>query len=213
MISIIDYGAGNLRSVKRAFEKLGFNPLITSKHQDIAKSNFLILPGVGAFGSAIDNLKQLNLINPIKDYIASGRPFLGICIGLQVLFDSSEEAPGVEGLGVFSGTVKKFNFSNLSVDNRLKIPHMGWNQLQYKLPEPIFSELPDNPFVYFVHSYFVAPTDKSIIVATTEYGFPFAAAIKKDNVTAVQFHPEKSGQIGLQILRNIVNIHQDLEDF
>lgn len=188
MITIADYGMGNLRSVSKAFEHIGQEISITNSPKDILDSEALVVPGVGAFGDCINNLKTLGILDVIKKFIASGKPYLGICLGMQILFNSSEEAPRVRGLGIFSGTVKKFPDSL-----GLKIPHMGWNTV-------------NNSYMYFVHSYYVDPLDKSIIAGETEYGIRFCSMIKKDNIWATQFHPEKSQKLGLEFLQNFIKI-------
>lgn len=195
MIAIANYGMGNLRSVSKAFEHIGATVFITNSPEEILKSNALIVPGVGAFGDCIQNLNKLGLLDAIKKFISAGKPYLGLCLGMQILFDESEEAPGVKGLGIFSGTVKKFS-SSLG----LKIPHMGWNQI--KIKNDFFPGVPDNSYMYFVHSYYAEPLDKSIIACETEYGIKFCSAIRKDNIFATQFHPEKSQELGLKILLN-----------
>ena len=184
MITIIDYGAGNTQSVKNALDYLGVKSRLTSNLDDIKEAERVILPGVGAFGDCIDALEQRKLVQPIKNFIASGKPFLGICLGLQLLFEKSEESPGKKGLGIFTGSCVKFR--------KGKVPQIGWNKIKSENSEG---------YVYFVNSYYVIPGDKSIVEATCNYYGNFAAAIKKDNIFAVQFHPEKSGNFGLQILK------------
>lgn len=188
MIAIADYGMGNLRSVSKAFEHIGSAVSVTNSPAEIAKAKALVVPGVGAFGDCINNLKKLKLLDTIKKFIAGGRPYLGICLGMQILFDTSEEAPGVPGLGIFPGTVKKFPDSL-----GLKIPHMGWNTA-------------NNSYMYFVHSYYADPQDKSIVAGETEYGIRFCSILKKDNIWATQFHPEKSQKLGLQFLQDFVRL-------
>jgi len=188
MIAIIDYGAGNLSSVKNALDFLKIESTITDNPEEIMKADKVILPGVGSFGDMIENLQEKKLVDPIKKFIASGRPFLGICLGLQALFEESEESPGVSGLGVFKGKVVKFT--------KGKVPQIGWNKIEPK-QEGIFEE----GYVYFVNSYYVFPEDKEIIATTTDYNGDFTSAVKKDNVTAVQFHPEKSGDFGIKIIK------------
>lgn len=201
-VAIVDYDMGNLHSVCKGLEKAGANPLITDSPQIIAQADALVLPGVGSFDPAMQHLQQRDLIKPIRDFVESGKPFLGICLGLQILFDSSEEGEE-EGLGIIRGKVKRF----LSEPN-LTIPHMGWNNLD--LPDvnhPLWNNLPVSPFVYFVHSYFVSPDDHLVIAAQVTHGSQkVTAAIASENVMAVQFHPEKSSDNGLQILRNFVNL-------
>lgn len=202
MLAIIDYGMGNLFSVEKALRASGVEPIITSDAKVIQAADKIVLPGVGAFGDCMKNLEQSGLIPEIKQFIASGKPFLGICLGLQLLFDSSEESPGVAGLGIFAGTVKKISAQGY------KIPHMGWNSLVYHKDNFLFRGLNQSPYVYFVHSFQAVPDDASLISAYTDYGGKITAAVTKDNVQAVQFHPEKSSQVGMQILRNFVQSGQ-----
>ncbi len=197
MIAIIDYGAGNLRSVQKACEFVGSSAEITSNPDIIKKADHVILPGVGAFGDCMNNLNKSGLVGVIKDVASSSTPFLGICLGMQLLFEESEETPGVEGLGIFQGKIVKIPDAD-----GLKIPHMGWNSLSFPKDSPIFKGLPENPFVYFVHSYYMQPKNTSIISATTEYGKTLPVALSSDNIFATQFHPEKSGEIGLTIIKN-----------
>lgn len=201
MISIIDYGAGNLRSVQKAFKYLGFKAEITSNPEKIIDSEKVILPGVGAFGECMTSIKKLNLCDSIKEVIDKGTPFLGICLGLQLLFKSSEESPDIDGLNIFDGDIIK-----IPQKTNLKIPHMGWNLIEYDKTCPIFKDLGEKPYVYFVHSYYMNPTDKDIISATTSYGSVLPIALHKNNVFATQFHPEKSGDTGLKILKNFAEL-------
>jgi glutamine amidotransferase len=194
MIAIIDYGMGNLYSVEKAFAKLGAESTITSDPQVIIAADRVVLPGVGAFGDCMRNLESCDLVEVIRQVIAAGKPFLGICLGLQLLFNGSEEAPGVKGLGVFPGMVRKISAPGL------KIPHMGWNSLEIFGTGSLFAALPENPYVYFVHSYHAVPDDPALITAVTDYGGPVTAAVGRNNVQAVQFHPEKSSSIGMGIL-------------
>lgn len=196
MIAIIDYGMGNLRSVEKAFVKLGAQVTVTRDTQTISCAAKVVLPGVGAFGDCMHNLRQYQLVEVIKDVIDRQTPFLGICLGLQLLFEGSEEDQGVEGLGILAGTVKRIEASGL------KVPHMGWNSLSFFTASPLFQDLPPNPHVYFVHSYHAVPDDPGIITAATEYGGAVTAAVGQGNVQAVQFHPEKSGTVGMRILQN-----------
>lgn len=199
MIAIVDYGMGNLRSVSKAFDSQGYSVTVTRDPAQISSANGLVLPGVGAFGNCVRNLTEYGLTEPIKDYIDSGRPFLGICLGLQVLFEESEEAPGVKGLGLIKGKVVRFpDFKK----EGLKVPHMGWNQITIKKDVPILSGVPQNSWFYFVHSYYPSPEDESVIAVKVDYGLEFTAAVAKDNIFASQFHPEKSSDLGLRILRN-----------
>jgi imidazole glycerol phosphate synthase glutamine amidotransferase subunit len=188
MIAIIDYGAGNLKSVKNALECLGVDSIITDKPEDILKADRLILPGDGSFGYMMENLKKKGLVNPIKNFIKSGKPFLGICLGLQGLFEESEESPKVKGLSIFKGKVVKFR--------KGKVPQIGWNKIIAKKKD-IFKE----DFMYFVNSYYVIPKDNSIIAAVTDYNGSFVSAIKSNNITAMQFHPEKSGEAGIELIK------------
>ncbi len=201
MIAIIDYGAGNLRSVEKALEFLGFRAKITSEPNEILSANKVILPGVGAFGDCMRSINTAHLNECIHKVIRGGTPFLGICLGLQLLFDMSEESPGAEGLKVFRGKNIKIPYTE-----GLKIPHMGWNSLKYDKNCPIFKGLGDEPYVYFVHSYYMQPEDKSIISAVCDYGAELPVALWRDNVFATQFHPEKSGDTGLKILKNFAEL-------
>ncbi|MFA6320879.1 MAG: imidazole glycerol phosphate synthase subunit HisH [Candidatus Omnitrophota bacterium] len=205
MIAVIDYGMGNLRSVQKALEVVGGKTKVTSDPKDISKCDKIVFPGVGAFGEAMEELKRLKLVEPIKDAIGEGKPFLGLCLGLQLLFEDSEEDPGVKGLCVLEGESKRFKFKG----NVLKVPHMGWNNITSKksnLGAGILKGVPDGSYMYFVHSYYVEPKDKSVTLTTTDYGFDFVSGICKDNVYGFQFHPEKSQEIGLKILKNFVGI-------
>jgi glutamine amidotransferase len=195
MIAIIDYGMGNLYSVEKALIKLGADASITNDPQIIAAADHVVLPGVGAFGDCMSNLEQSGLVPVIHKVISEGTPFLGICLGLQLLFDGSEEDPGVSGLGVFPGMVRKI------IAPGLKIPHMGWNSIRIERQSPLFEQLQPNPYVYFVHSYHAVPNDPELVTAVTDYGGPVTAAVGGGNVQAVQFHPEKSSSVGMQILK------------
>jgi imidazole glycerol-phosphate synthase subunit HisH len=197
MIKIVDYGMGNLRSVQKAFERLGVEAAICTRPAELRDAQKLVLPGVGAFRDAIHELRRTELDKPVKDHIASGRPFLGICLGLQLLFDVSYEDGQWEGLGVLSGKVVRFQDGP-----ELKIPHMGWNSVDVMKPTPAFEGIPNNSFFYFVHSYYVVPTDESVIAARTEHGTTFVSVVARDNLVATQFHPEKSQKMGLQLLGN-----------
>lgn len=206
MIAIIDYGMGNLRSVQKGFEKAGFEALVTDDPKRVLEAEKVVLPGVGAFPDCMRNLEQGGFIEPILKVIKDGRPFLGICLGLQLLFTESEEFGIHKGLGIIPGRVVRFPEGMEEGGEELKVPHMGWNQLAIKRSAPAFSGLEDGTNVYFVHSYYVKPQDESVIAATTTYGIEFCAAVWKDNVTACQFHPEKSQDVGLGILRNFALI-------
>jgi len=199
VIAIIDYGAGNLRSVVNAVKNLGYQPSITSNPAEVLKAEAVILPGVGAAGSTVTSLRNLGLAEPINQYIASGRPFLAVCIGLQVLFSSTDEGGGYNCLGVIPGRVKK-------LPPGLKIPHMGWNQVKQKVKHQVFKDIPDEANFYFVHSYYVKPDDKSLIAGETEYGIPFCSVIARNNLVATQFHPEKSGKLGLKMYDNFLKL-------
>jgi len=199
MIAIIDYGAGNLQSVKNALDYLKVDSIITSNARDIIKAKKVIFPGVGSFGDGIRALYELDLVDPIMKVIEDNKPFLGICLGMEVLFEKSEESPGVEGLGIFGGRVKKFKGS-------LKIPHIGWNQIKIQKESAILEGIPDNSFFYFVHSYYAEPKDKEIALTKTDYGGEFVSAVEKGNIFALQFHPERSGDIGLSILKNFARL-------
>lgn len=192
MIAIIDYGAGNLQSVKNAFKHIGTEAVITGEKSEIAAADAVVLPGVGAFGDCMANLEKAGLTDTVKAAANSGKPFLGICLGLQLLFEESEESPGVKGLGIFKGKIVKIP------DTGLKIPHMGWNSIETVKKSKI---LDGSPYVYFVHSYYLQTDDKELVSAYTEYGARLAVAVERDNVFAVQFHPEKSGGAGMEILK------------
>ena len=196
MFAIVDYGMGNLRSVEKGFKKAGIDAFVTSSPGAIDDADAVVLPGVGAFRDCIRNLTDLSLTDVVAKSISKGKPFLGICLGLQVLFSESEEFGTCRGLDIFKGKVVKFRFG----DFEGKIPHMGWNTITMVNRPPILSEIPDGSFLYFVHSFYVVPEDKSIIATTTDYGIPFTSMIWKDNVFATQFHPEKSQELGLKIL-------------
>lgn len=205
MILVIDYGMGNLHSVRKALEVAGARAVVSSRAEDILRADKIVFPGVGSFGEAMNELKARKLVTPIKTAICEGKPFLGLCLGLQLLFEKSEEAPGARGLGVLKGEVKKFKVKGL------KVPHMGWNnivqssRLGARHPE-ILKNITDNAYMYFVHSYYVKPEDKKIILTTTDYGIDFVSGICAGNVYAFQFHPEKSQAMGLKILKNFVGL-------
>lgn len=192
MIAIIDYGAGNIQSVSKALKHIGCDCFITNKKDEILSADGAVLPGVGSFGDTVDSLNKYGIKEAVIEFINSGKPFLGICLGLQLLFPGSEESEGAEGLGVFDGTITK-----IPNGDGLKIPHMGWNSLKITKDSRLFKGIEENPYVYFVHSYFLNSADKSIVAAQTEYGVTIDAAIEKGNVFATQFHPEKSGNTGL----------------
>ena len=204
MITLLDYGAGNVRSVINAIESLGETVKTVNRPEDILSAERLVFPGVGAFGSMIHILHEKNFVDPLKAYITSDRPFLGICLGLQALFDYSEEAPDLRGLGVISGSVKRF-------DTDLSVPHIGWNGLNCKQPSTIFNGLTGDEKFYFVHSYHVDVKDRAVILTTTDYGYEFVSSIQKGNIIASQFHPEKSGRAGLLILKNFLEMAAEAE--
>ena len=200
-VGIIDYGAGNLRSVANAVQALGIEPRIVSSPGEMEGLTHLILPGVGSFGDCMGELDKRGLTGAIRDWVASNRPYFGICLGYQILFEESVEAPGVSGLGVFRGKVQRF-----TEDGR-KIPHMGWNSADpVNLSDPMWEGLGGEPYFYFVHSYFPVPENENIIAMTTEYGETFASAIRSGAVVATQFHPEKSQQAGLRLLGNFLEV-------
>ncbi|MHB0977264.1 MAG: imidazole glycerol phosphate synthase subunit HisH [Candidatus Aquicultorales bacterium] len=201
MISIIDYGMGNLRSVEKALQKLGHDARVTSGVSEIREAAGVVLPGVGAFADCMSYLDSSGLRQVVIESISSGKPFLGICLGLQLLFAESEENGIHQGLGVFGGRVRRFPSSD-----GLKVPHMGWNQIKLENESPLYRGVEDGSNVYFVHSYYVEPDDPSIVASTTEYGRPFVSSIRKDNVFACQFHPEKSGTLGLAMLDNFAGL-------
>jgi glutamine amidotransferase len=201
MIVIVDYNMGNLRSVSKAVEHLGGTVKVSALPADIEKADKVILPGVGAFGDACAELRELGLFSAVKKFIQSGKPFLGICLGLQLLFERSEESPKAEGLGIFPGTVKLFR------SQKVKVPHMGWNTSKILSPSPLMKGVRQEPTFYFVHSYYAAPEDPKLTIGQTEYGGEkFAAILGRGNTFATQFHPEKSQEDGLQILKNFIQL-------
>jgi glutamine amidotransferase len=202
MITIIDYGMGNLRSVQKGFERVGFPARVTSDPRDVEGAGRLVLPGVGAFRDCMANLRAGGFVEPILAHVTAGRPFLGICLGLQLLFSESEEFGRHAGLNIIPGKVVRFPAGLREGGEELKVPHMGWNGIAIRQPAPVFRGIEDAAAVYFVHSYYVVPEDPAVIAAETGYGLQFCSAVWKDNVMAVQFHPEKSQQVGLQILKN-----------
>jgi len=197
MIVIVDYGAGNLWSVVNAITKLGYPSKITNSPSEVLNAQAVILPGVGAAADTMENLKALGLVNPIRQFIADDRPFFGVCIGLQILLTGTEEGGWHECLGVVPGRVRR-------LPSRLKIPHMGWNQVKQKVSHPIFSGIPDEANFYFVHSYYVDPDDKSLVAGETEYGIQLCSVMARGNLVATQFHPEKSGEVGLKMYSNFL---------
>ena len=201
MIAIIDYGAGNIQSVYKAMKHIGCDAVVTREKDVILKADGAILPGVGSFGDTMDTMEQYNIKDTVIEYIKSSKPFLGICLGLQLLFPESEESVGKKGLSVFDGMIKK-----IPAENGLKIPHIGWNSLDIIKKDGIFKGIDDNAYVYFVHSYFLKAADPEIVAAQTQYGVTIDAAVEHGNVIATQFHPEKSGEVGLKMLKNFADI-------
>lgn len=202
MIAVIDYGAGNLQSVVKALDYIDCKTLVTNKTEEILNCEAALLPGVGSFKDAMDCMNNSGATEAVNQFIATGKPFLGICLGLQLLFGSSDESPGAKGLGLLEGSITRIP----DLDGTLKIPHMGWNSLYIRKHDGLFKGIEGNPYVYFVHSYFLKAKDESIVSARTEYGTQIDASVQKDNIYATQFHPEKSGQVGLQILRNFAEL-------
>ena len=201
MIAVIDYGMGNLGSVEKAIRRLGAEVKVTDKSSDLKKADKIVFPGVGAFKDAMGALNTLKLLEPLKDAIASKKPYLGICLGLELLFEESEEGGSNKGLGILKGGVVRFR------DPHLKVPHIGWNQIKTQKPScPLFQGIDDNSFFYFVHSYYVIPKEKDIIAATTDYGGSFTSMVWKGNIYAVQFHPEKSQENGIRFLENFIRL-------
>ena len=202
-IVIIDYGMGNLRSAQKGFENVGFPAKVSSDPDDILRADKLVLPGVGAFRDCIGNLRDGGFVEPIKEYVKSGKPMLGICVGLQLLFSESEEFGQHQGLNIISGKVVRFPAGMRENNEELKVPHMGWNSLSIRKAEPLFKGTAPGSHVYFVHSYYACPEDPAVVAAEATYGdVTFCAALQKDNVMATQFHPEKSQAIGLNIIKN-----------
>jgi len=201
VIAVVDYGMGNLRSVQKAFERVGCAADLTSDPDTVRRADKVVVPGVGAFGDAMAELRARGLVEPIVDAIAADKPFLGICLGLQILFDHSSEGGDHQGLGVLRGEVVRF-------DPRpgLKIPHMGWNQIRIRRPTPVLSGVPDGAYVYFVHSYYVAPADADLVATQTDYPEPFTSMVWRGHLFAAQFHPEKSQSVGLRIIRNFASL-------
>ena len=201
MITVLDYDAGNIKSVEKALDFLGEEVKITRDREEILSADGVILPGVGAFGDAMEKLHQYGLVDVIHEVVDRQIPFLGICLGLQLMFESSEETPGVEGLHLLDGTIRR-----IPAAPGLKIPHIGWNDLTFPNRGRLFRGIEEHSYVYFVHSFYLEAADSSIVTATTEYGTLIHASVEKDNVFACQFHPEKSGDLGLQILKNFVEL-------
>ena len=198
MITLLDYGAGNVRSVINAIESLGEKVTVASRPEDIKRAEKLVFPGVGAFGSMMQIMRDKQFVAPLQEYLGSGRPFLGICLGMHALFEYSEESPDTPGLALFKGKVKRFDID-------LPVPHIGWNGIKMRLPSRLFNGLSVDEKFYFVHSYHVVPDDHQIVLTTTDYGYEFVSAIQSGNITATQYHPEKSGAAGLLLLKNFLN--------
>lgn len=201
MIAIIDYDAGNLKSVRKALHYIGQDCIVTRDREELRKADKVILPGVGSFGDAMANLKRFELDKVIRELVAENIPFLGICLGLQLLFEASEESPGVEGLGLLQGEIVR-----IPENYGLKIPHIGWNSLEFQGDGRLFRGLPETPYVYFVHSYYLRAREEAIVKASTDYGVHIHASVEKNNLFACQFHPEKSSGTGLAILRNFAEL-------
>lgn len=201
MTTIIDYDAGNIKSVENALRLLGEEVRITRDAEEIKNASRVVLPGVGAFGDAMEKLTAYGLCDAIRETVSHGTPFLGICLGMQLLFESSEESPGVRGLSLLRGRIRRF-----PEKEDLKIPHIGWNDLRFPVRKRLFRDIPQSSYVYFVHSYFLHADDPSIVSAQTLYGLMFDAGIEKENLFACQFHPEKSADVGMQILKNFLEV-------
>lgn len=211
MIAIIDYDAGNIKSVQKALLSLGEEVVLTRNPQEILQAEKVILPGVGSFGDAMQKLKEYNLIDVIYQVVEKKTPFLGICLGLQLMFESSQESEGVEGLGILKGKIVRIPDSLDESNKPRKIPHIGWNSLYFPKESRLFAGLPQESYVYFVHSYYLQAQEEDIVAAIAEYGVTIHAAVEKDNVFACQFHPEKSSEVGLTILKNFVQIGRKAE--
>ena len=201
MVAVIDYDAGNIKSVEKAMMALGENVVVTREKEEILAADHVILPGVGAFGDAMEKLHKYRLVEVIREVADRGTPFLGICLGLQLLFESSEESDGIDGLGILRGKIVR-----LPEDQGLKIPHIGWNSLQFPNKGRLFEGVPEQSYVYFVHSYYLQAAEQEIVTATTEYAASIHASVEKGNVFACQFHPEKSSDVGMRILKNFLNV-------
>jgi glutamine amidotransferase len=207
MIAIIDYGMGNLRSVQKGFQKVGHEAVVTSDPKAILDAHRVVLPGVGAFPDCMKNLREFGLVDTIHKVVESGRPFLGICLGLQLLFEEGDEFGVHPGLGILPGRVVRFPTKIENNPEKLyKIPHMGWNRIRIQRPAPHLRDVPDGSYFYFVHSYYVLPKDNSVAATTTDYGIEFVSSVWKDNIFASQFHPEKSQELGLRILKRFGEI-------
>jgi len=203
MIAIIDYGAGNLRSVAKAVARLGYSAKVTSEPVDVTKADIVILPGVGAAGDTMESLLKLGLVEPVRQVIRQSRPFLGICLGLQVLLTNTQESGGYDCLDIIAGKVRL-------LPPELKVPHMGWNQVKQQKPHPVFEGIADESYFYFVHSYYVDPQDQAIVAGVTDYGLQFCSLITTGNLVATQFHPEKSGEVGLRLLSNFLKTNSQI---
>lgn len=207
MIAIIDYDIGNLRSVQKAFERVGGDARLIRTPDELARADKVVLPGVAAFGDAIRELHALGLVEPLRQAVAAGMPYLGFCLGLQLLFEVSYEDGEHRGLGILAGEVVRFEFDQpADAGRRLSVPHMGWNQIRPSAPCPLLDGVENGAYVYFAHSYHVVPADETVVATTTDYGTPFVSAVWRDNLFATQFHPEKSQAVGLRILRNFVEV-------
>ncbi len=202
MIAVIDYGAGNLQSVVKALKHIDCDCIVTNNKNDILNSDGALLPGVGSFGDSMDSMNKTGTSDAVIEFVKTGKPFLGICLGLQLLFKASEESPDVNGLGLLKGSITRIPSDN----GRLKIPHMGWNSLDIRKKDGLYKGIDDNPYVYFVHSYYLKAEDENIVSAKTYYGTAIDASVQYKNIFATQFHPEKSGKVGLKILNNFVEI-------
>ena len=196
-VVIVDYGAGNLRSVSRAVAHVGYEPRVTQDPHEAAAAEALIVPGVGAAADTMRNLREHGMVEPVREFIASGRPFLGVCMGQQALLSVSEEGGEHECLGIIPGRVKK-------LPGGQKVPHMGWNQVRQRTQHAIFDDIPDDSYFYFVHSYYPQPDDPAVVIGETDYGVTFASVLARDNIVATQFHPEKSGEVGLRMYANFL---------
>lgn len=203
MISIIDYGAGNLSSVKKALDFLGAESEITQDSDRILSASHIILPGVGSFGDAMNSMAERGLVDVVKEAALSGKPFLGICLGLHLLFEGSDESPEIDGLGILKGKMV-----TIPRDRGLKVPHIGWNSVSLKQKNGIFSGIDDNSYFYFVHSYYLKDADEDVVAGVTEYGVPIECAVQRGNLCAVQFHPEKSSSAGLKLLKNFIEMEE-----
>ncbi len=206
MIAVIDYGMGNLRSVQKALERAGGDIQLVRTPADLSRAEKIVLPGVAAFGDAMDQLRSQRLISPIVKAVEEGIPYLGFCLGLQLLFDVSYENGQHTGLGLLPGKVVRFEFPSSVTGQRLAVPHMGWNHIRFTTPCPMLNEIENDSHVYFAHSYHVVPADEAVIATTTEYGYEFASSVWRNNIFATQFHPEKSQSVGLKLLENFVNL-------